>query len=108
MLERGQQAMNAGQLKDLHQFLAKLDAAIVQGGQRASEADAQCAQDRQGWLQAQARSQLVEKLLQREQMMEHRAGERLAQKQLDEYAQRWPQSIMAPDSDADTSSRGPF
>lgn len=101
MLKGGQRAMNAGQLKDLHRFLAKLDAAIIQGGRRTSEADAQYLEDRRCWLQAHTRTQLVEKLLQRQRRVASVAAEGRAQKQLDDYAQRWPQPIMAPDSNGE-------
>ncbi len=84
----GQGEISAGQLKNLWQFIEKLDAAIAQGRRRAAQAREEYWRDQRSFMTARARTKVLEELRSRCQLDEKTAEVRRENKEHDEYAQR--------------------
>jgi flagellar export protein FliJ len=84
----GQGEIGAGQLKNLWRFLGKLDEAISQGVQRATQSREKYLRDQQTFMSARSRTKVLEELRIRYRLQEQRTEMYRERKEHDENAQR--------------------
>lgn len=80
--------MGVMKLNEYRMFLSRLDEAVRQQRELVEQAQRECDQSRQGWLQTRTRSQALDKVKDRYLGEERREAERIEQKITDEHAGR--------------------
>lgn len=87
MMDVGASGVSASRFNQFRGFLAKLDEAIKQQEQTLAQVGQECARRRQVWLEARAKTQIMDKVVSRCQDEEARSEARAEQKAVDEMAQ---------------------
>jgi flagellar FliJ protein len=86
--QRAAAGMGVSGLRDYQTFLARLNEAVRQQDNVASQLESECARARVEWLEAAARKSAVSKVIEKARTEDQKIEERSSQKETDEHAQR--------------------
>lgn len=80
----GESGLPASQMQDYRLFLSRLDDAIAQQQQQVMNGQQQCEIKQEKWMHKRSRSKMVNKVVEKRQLTEHREMEKREQRELED------------------------